>query len=201
MDATLRVVTRQGEKRFWGSAITFILALLSKEFAIITPGLMALISFVNLTNGKFTKLPVSAKRDSSKDTKESPYYVHNCRYLYPPPSHLSLNFQNTLNFYGVDMTKVDQSQPLTRYATSFAGPANDISKSLTNLRRNFSLAKRSAYGKNCRNPDNITRPNNAFLVNCNYNNYNSFLFILYQGPLIIPLAIGWFFISILPVSA
>ena len=93
-----------------GSAIAFTLALLSKEFAIVTPGLMVLISFVNLTNGKFTKLPARTLRSLLVMSAIASAYV----FL----RLTTLNFQNTLNFYGADLTKTDQSQPFARYATS-----------------------------------------------------------------------------------
>lgn len=96
------------KNRIRESVIAFILALLSKEFSIITPGLMALLSFVNLTNRKFTKLPFV----------KNLLIVFSIAALYVLLRLTTLNFQNTLNFYGVDLSHADRTDPVALYATS-----------------------------------------------------------------------------------
>ncbi len=187
------------KKRFWGSAITFILALLSKEFAIITPGLMALISFVNLTNGKFTKLPVSAK-ETPRKTPRSLLIMFIIAAIYILLRLTSLNFQNTLNFYGVDMTKVDQSQPLTRYATSLPVRLMTFLKVLPIYAGILVWPNDLHMERTVEIPITLLDQTTLFSLIVITTIIIASLFILYQGPLIIPLAIGWFFISILPVS-
>ena len=114
VDATLRVVTRQGEKRFWGSAITLI-RLYSKRIRDNNTRVDGSDKFRKLNKWEVYETSCFLQRDS-KDTKESLIMsIIAAIYIL---RLTSLNFQNTLNFYGVDMTKVDQSQPLTRYATS-----------------------------------------------------------------------------------
>lgn len=111
------------------SAITFILALLSKEFAIVTPGLILLIELI--INSKHEARNSKQHQNSNVRnfslfrvsdfgfrilTKLLPHIIIASIYIF---LRLTVfNFQNTLNFYGVDLTKVNQQQPLTIYATS-----------------------------------------------------------------------------------
>jgi len=98
------------KKRFWASAATFLAALLSKEFAIVTPGLIALIEFMKAW-------PSSGRPGLFKlSVGFAPHLIITVVYLLLRLT--VLNFQNTLNFYGVDLTKADQTQPLVQYATS-----------------------------------------------------------------------------------
>jgi hypothetical protein len=92
-----------------GSAIAFTLALLSKEFAIVTPGLILLTDY--LKDG-----PLRQRTVLPKLSKFLPHIIIASAYVFLRLT--ALNFQNTLNFYGADLTKTDQSQPFARYATS-----------------------------------------------------------------------------------
>ncbi len=190
-------------KKYKWSSISFIAALLSKEFAIVTPWLIALISFVNLTNGKFTKLPTSR-------TRRNLFIMFIIASTYILLRLTVLNFQNTLNFYSVDMAKVDQDQPMVRYATSLP------------VRLMTFLKVLPIYGGILVWPSNLHMERTVDITTTllDQTTLSSLIivtiivatsaFILYQGLappaggarplLIIPLAVGWFFISILPIS-
>lgn len=184
-----------------GSAITFILALLSKEFAIVTPGLVFLVESLR---------GAPATRQSRLIPKIKPFLIM-CiiASIYILLRLTVLNFQNTLNFYGVDAAKADQTQPLTRYATSLPVRLMTFLKVLPiyagiliwpndlHMERTVEIA--------------TTLSDQAVLASLIVvaTIIAVSITILYQGPalrskagplLIVPFATAWIFISILPVS-
>jgi len=106
-----------------GSSIAFILALLSKEFAIVTPGLILLIESLRGASATWqsilNRFPRPDQIGTRNDDKTKPFLiVLSIAIVYILLRLTTLNFQNTLNFYGVNLAKVDQQQPFARYATS-----------------------------------------------------------------------------------
>ena len=126
-------------KRFWASAISFAVALLSKEFAIVTPGLIILVEILRLNkplaanylDDRRSSLIYIAILASKKLFRlltivtnlnsylKKPFFIHlGIAIIYLLLRLTVFNFQNTLNFYGVDLSRVDRSDPMVQYATS-----------------------------------------------------------------------------------
>jgi len=177
-----------------GSSVTFALALLSKEFAIVTPGLITLVEFIKVRPWR------TPRSDLLKLAKMiSPHFI--IAIVYVLLRLTTLNFQNTLNFYGVNLAKIDQNQPMSRYATSLPVRLMTFLKVLPiyagilvwpndlHMERTVEIPKSLS--------DSTVLSTIGLLVLIGLLVY--WLFVIRKQSL--PLfAAGWFFISILPVS-
>lgn len=215
------------KRRFWASAAAFAAALLSKEFAIVTPGLILLTEFIKFIKNDclddrrssliYTVISASKKLfksltivDNLNNYFKKPIFIHVViTIIYISLRLTVLNFQNTLNFYGVDLSRVDRNEPMAQYATSVGVRGLTFLKVLP------------IYAKILIWPDDlhmertveIPRGFNDPMVLESLIAATVILalstVIVYKGPAlrgkagpfqIIPLAVGWFFISIIPVS-
>lgn len=111
-----------------------------------------------------------------------------------------LNFQNTLNFYGIDTAKVDRSQPLAVYATSLPTRLMTFLKVLPiygsiliwpndlHMERTVKIATIAAD----KTVIIVATVIIVTLLNC--------YIAIKRKRLLLPFAVGWFMISILTVS-
>ena len=183
-----------------GSVVAFALALLSKEFAIVTPGLILLIE--SLRGGRF---PRPAAGGARNDIGTKPVLlIFAIAAIYLLLRLTVLNFQNTLNFYGVDLAKVDQSQPLARYATSLPVRLMTFLKVLSIYGRilvwpnDLHMERTVEIATSWNDPTVLMTLITAIIVLVLYKGLS---FLRKDSPFrIFPFAVGWFFISILPVS-
>ena len=189
------------KKRFWASAAAFLAALLSKEFAIVAPGLIILIEIAKnfksnsknqLSKSKFLKIGNWSLKIGIFIAIAAIYVILRLTVL---------NFQNTLNFYGVDLAKADQAQPLARYATSLPVRLMTFMKVLPIYAKILVWPNDLHVERTVEIPISFSDPTTLSAIGLSVLIGLLVYWLLTKHKQYLPMFVSaWFFISILPVS-
>ncbi|MBI5356604.1 tetratricopeptide repeat protein [Candidatus Collierbacteria bacterium] len=185
-----------------GSAIAFILALLSKEFAIVTPGLILLIESLRGASATWQsrEIPTTPKTGFRNDGKAKAFLaITSIAITYIFLRLTALNFQNTLNFYGTDLTKTDQNQPFARYAASLPVRLITFMKILPIYAGILVWPNNLHMERTVEMPASIA-DSGVLIPFSAVSLLIVFCFLFIRKSSIPAFAAGWFFISIVPVS-